>query len=71
MTVSKSAYEACAGADAIVVLTEWDEFKKLDYNKIYSAMNKPAFCFDGRLMLPHQELKQIGFQVEVIGKTIV
>jgi len=68
--ITKSAYEACAGADAIVICTEWDEFKKLDFNKIYNSMNKPAFCFDGRLMLPHSELKRIGFQVEVIGKTV-
>lgn len=70
VTISKSAYEACAEADAIVVCTEWDEFKQLDYSKIYESMNKPAFCFDGRLMLPHKEMKQLGFQVEVIGKTI-
>jgi len=68
--ITSSAYEACRDADAIVVCTEWDEFKKLDYQKIYNQMNKPAFCFDGRLMLPHQQLKDIGFQVEVIGKTI-
>jgi UDPglucose 6-dehydrogenase len=70
VTISQSAYEACAGADAIVVCTEWDEFKTLDYSKIYADMNKPAFCFDGRLMLPHAQLKKIGFNVEVIGKTM-
>ena len=40
-------YEACKGAHGLCVLTEWDEFKKYDYEKIYDSMMKPAFCFDG------------------------
>ncbi|KAJ3037975.1 UDP-glucose 6-dehydrogenase 1 [Rhizophlyctis rosea] len=63
-------YEAAAKSDAIVVLTEWDEFKSLDYQKIYGGMNKPAFIFDGRLILDGKKLRDIGFQVEVIGKTL-
>ena len=47
------AYEAAKGAHALVVLTEWDEFKTLDFEKIYADMVKPAFCFDGRNILPH------------------
>lgn len=62
-------YIACAGAHAIAVLTEWDEFKGLDYGRIYSSMVKPCFVFDGRNILDHAKLRQIGFQVFAIGKS--
>ncbi|KAL6632514.1 UDP-glucose dehydrogenase [Neocallimastix sp. 'constans'] len=68
--VCHSCYEASYGANAIVICTEWDEFKTLDYKRIYSHMTKPAFIFDGRLILNHKELKQIGFSVEAIGKRL-
>ena len=53
MSYCSGAYEAAKGAHALVVLTEWDEFKTLDFEKIYADMVKPAFCFDGRNILPH------------------
>jgi UDPglucose 6-dehydrogenase len=62
-------YSAAADADAIVVITEWDEFKTLDYQKIYSKMRKPAFIFDGRLILDKDALRALGFKVEVVGKS--
>jgi UDPglucose 6-dehydrogenase len=70
LIVVKTALEACEGAHAIAVLTEWDEFKDLDFQKIYSGMLKPAFVFDGRSILPHAKLKEIGFRVFAIGKTV-
>ncbi|HEY1848265.1 MAG TPA: UDP-glucose 6-dehydrogenase [Opitutaceae bacterium] len=68
LTVAKSAYEAAEGAHAIAVATEWDEFKALDFEKIYGVMSKPAFIFDGRNILDLAKLKQIGFRVCGIGK---
>ena len=68
--VVKSAMEACAGAHGVAVLTEWDEFKALDFKKIHEGMYKPAFLFDGRNILPHAKLKEIGFKVFAIGKTV-
>lgn len=65
---SASAIEAATGAHAIAVMTEWDEFTTLDYHEIYRVMSKPAFIFDGRNILPHDELRQIGFEVYAIGK---
>jgi len=65
---ASSAMEACTGAHAIAVMTEWDEFTTLDYEAIYSVMSKPAFIFDGRNILPHDELRKIGFEVHAIGK---
>jgi len=68
VTISPDAYSACAGADAVVIVTEWDEFKKLDYQRIYTAMNKPAFMFDGRLIVDGKALTKMGWKVETIGK---
>ncbi len=67
------SYEACPyaaakGAHAIAVLTEWPQFAKLDYRRIYDSMEKPAFIFDGRNILNHRELYEIGFNVYPIGK---
>ncbi len=68
LTVAKSAYEACQGAHAVAIVTEWDEFKTLDYQKIYEGMPKPAFFFDGRNIVDLAKLKAIGFRVSGIGK---
>ncbi|WP_396150021.1 UDP-glucose 6-dehydrogenase [Flavobacterium sp.] len=60
-------YEACQGAHAIAVLTEWDEFKNYDWQRIYDNMNKPAFVFDGRNLLDREKLTRIGFKYQAIG----
>ena len=68
--VMKSPYEAALKAHAIVICTEWDEFKTYDYCKIYDGMEKPAFIFDGRKMMDHDMLEEIGFKVKSIGKNL-
>lgn len=68
LAVVDDAYEACKDAHAVAVITEWDEFKTLDWQRIYDSMMKPAFVFDGRNILDHQELTKIGFKVKAIGK---
>uniref|UniRef100_A0A7N9IBJ9 UDP-glucose 6-dehydrogenase n=1 Tax=Macaca fascicularis TaxID=9541 RepID=A0A7N9IBJ9_MACFA len=72
VTISKDPYEACDGAHAVVICTEWDMFKELDYERIHKKMLKPAFIFDGRRVLDglHNELQTIGFQIETIGKKV-
>ena len=60
-------YEVCKDAHAIAVLTEWDEFKTYDWQKIYNQMQKPAFVFDGRNLLNKKELELIGFVYQAIG----
>lgn len=61
-------YKAAVGADAIAVLTDWKEYKDLDYKKIFEEMRKPAFIFDGRNFLDHNHLFNIGYEVYSIGK---
>jgi UDPglucose 6-dehydrogenase len=61
-------YQAAAGCDAIAVVTEWDIYRHLDYETIFQSMRKPAFIFDGRNILDHKNLYNIGFNVYPIGK---
>ncbi len=68
--VVNTAQEACKDAHAVAVLTEWDEFKSLDWKAIYDKMLKPAFVFDGRNILDIQKLHQIGFVTSVIGQLL-
>ena len=65
--VNVSPYEACKDAHAIAILTEWDEFKTYDWQKIYDNMLKPAFVFDGRNILDKDSLQKIGFIYQAIG----
>lgn len=64
-------YEACNQSHGLCIVTEWDEFKTLDYQKIYDNMMKPAFIFDGRNILDHESLRKIGFEVFALGKNKV
>lgn len=65
--VCKSPYEAAIDAHALIVVTEWDEFKALDYKSIYGKMTKPAFLFDGRRIIDSKALSEIGFEVYRLG----
>ncbi len=67
---ASNAAEAAAGAHALLVLTEWDEFRQLDFEAIYQSMVKPAWIFDGRSLLDHAKLREIGFKVYSIGKPL-
>jgi len=70
VTIASDPYEAAMNADAIVICTEWDEFREteLDYGKIYQSMRSPSYIFDGRLILNAKKLEAIGFKVETIGR---
>tara|TARA_A100001388_G_scaffold102560_1_gene74757 strand:- start:1967 stop:3364 length:1398 start_codon:yes stop_codon:yes gene_type:complete len=63
----KSALDACSGADAVLILTEWKEFKDYDWKAIFEAMRKPAWIFDSRNFLKKTFLEEIGFQVWSVG----
>ncbi|KAH9373669.1 hypothetical protein HPB48_008097 [Haemaphysalis longicornis] len=66
--IFQDAYSAAQDTHAIVICTEWDEFKSLDYEQIYASMLKPPFLFDGRRIVDIARLESIGFQVEVVGQ---
>ena len=62
-------YKAAEGSHAIAILTEWDIYKNLDYKRIYDSMEKPASIFDGRNLVDHQMLYDLGYNVFAIGKS--
>lgn len=70
VSISPDAISACKDAHAIALATEWDEFKELDFNKVYDVMEKPSFVFDGRNILDHDHLREIGFVVYAVGKRL-
>ncbi len=61
-------YKAAKGAHAIALMTEWDQYRSLDFKRIFNSMEKPAFLFDGRNHLDHPALFDLGFNVYSIGK---
>ena len=68
LEIHNDPYDALKGTHALAVITEWDEFKTYDWQKIYDGMLKPAFIFDGRNILDQAELEAIGFIYKAIGK---
>ena len=68
LTFEPNPYKAAKGAHAIAVLTEWDVYRDLDYERIFKSMVQPAFIFDGRNILDHKRLYHMGFNVFAIGK---
>ena len=70
VNICSNSIETFQNANAILILTEWDEFKQIDFIKAFEVMKKPAWIFDGRNILDHQELKTIGFEVKAIGKSL-
>jgi UDPglucose 6-dehydrogenase len=67
LTHAQTPLESLHHAHAMVVLTEWDEFRELPFEEIYQSMYKPAFAFDGRNILSSQVLRDVGFQLYSIG----
>ncbi|MDD3374981.1 MAG: UDP-glucose/GDP-mannose dehydrogenase family protein [Candidatus Omnitrophica bacterium] len=66
----KDAYEVAKGSDCLVVLTEWDEFTKINFRKIRQLMSNPLI-FDGRNMYNKEQIKKLGFEYYGIGTNTV
>ncbi|HZP82369.1 MAG TPA: UDP-glucose/GDP-mannose dehydrogenase family protein [Chthonomonadaceae bacterium] len=65
---TKNAYEAAEDADALVIVTEWNEFKLLNMERIKSVMKRPLI-FDGRNIYDPLRLRRMGFEYHCIGRT--
>ncbi|MCT1524671.1 nucleotide sugar dehydrogenase [Sphingobacterium hotanense] len=68
LSVHLNPYEACRGAHAVAILTEWDEFKEIDWQTIKDNMLNPAFLFDGRRLLDRREMENLGFKYYTLGE---
>ena len=64
---STDPLDACLNADAIILLTPWDEFKSLPFKQIYKSMRKPAWIFDARSILNHKQVLDAGLNLWRIG----
>jgi UDPglucose 6-dehydrogenase len=67
LTVCEDPYAACEGADVLVVLTEWDEYRWLDAGKVAATMNRRAVV-DARNLLDRGEWRRAGFEYQGIGR---
>ena len=67
LNLAESPKDAARGADALLVLTEWNEFKQIDLGEIKSIMNKP-YLFDGRNIYDPEKVKSLGFIYKGIGR---
>ena len=63
----RNPYEAAQGADAVLVLTEWNEFKQVDFNKLRNIVKQPVLV-DGRNMYEPQEMAERGFEYHGMGR---
>lgn len=61
--------DAFVGSHAVIIVTEWDEFIELDWQRIFQDMSKPASLFDGRNLLDGSQMKNIGFNYFGTGKS--
>ena len=64
----KTLYEACVGAAAVVLVTDWDEFRDVDWNWVASRMDEPKLVYDARNVLDRNELEAAGLWVEAVGR---
>ena len=65
--LAESANDACKDADALLIVTEWNEFRFFNWEDIYKVMRKPSWIFDSRISLDQNHLKKIGFKVWTLG----
>jgi UDPglucose 6-dehydrogenase len=63
----ETQYEALSGADALIIATEWNEFRTPDFEKITSIM-KNKVIFDGRNLFDLGQMKDLGFHYESVGR---
>ncbi len=67
---AKNAYESLENADALIIVTEWNEFRKPDFSKVRSLLKEPVI-FDGRNVYDTEKMKEIGFTYYSIGRNTV
>jgi len=68
VVLAEDGYEALKGADALAVVTEWNEFRTLDFQRMKKLMRSPV-VFDGRNIFNREELRKMGFTYYGMGRT--
>lgn len=67
LTYAELAYDALQGADALIIATEWNEFRRPDFERVRQALKQPVI-FDGRNLYTPQRMEQRGFQYFCVGR---
>ncbi len=67
ITYCESPYEVAEGASALLLVTEWNEFRFLNLERVRAAMERPVI-FDGRNMYDPQRIRRLGFEYYCIGR---
>jgi UDPglucose 6-dehydrogenase len=68
IVLAEDSYEVLKGADALAVVTEWNEFRTPDFQRMKKLMRSPVI-FDGRNIFNQEELRKIGFTYYGMGRT--
>jgi UDPglucose 6-dehydrogenase len=69
VTYAESAYEVATGSDALILVTEWNEFKELDMAEVKRLMRTPVL-FDGRNIYDAKRLQELGFIYQGVGRAV-
>ena len=67
VTMCESAYEAITGADVVVIVTEWDAFRALDFKRVKELANAPVLV-DLRNIYKPEQMKAAGFEYASVGR---
>ena len=67
ITYTTNPYDVCKKADALLILTDWDDFKDLNWEKIKKLLIQPII-FDGRNLYDPKKMKKLGFDYYSIGR---
>ncbi len=67
ITLTEKSYQALEDADALVIMTEWNEFRLPDFEKM-SKLLKNNVIFDGRNLFDTEQMRELGFHYESIGR---
>lgn len=70
ITYADSQYNALEGADALIIATEWNEFRTPDFEEIRTRLKNPVI-FDGRNLFELQQMRELNFYYESVGRNIV
>lgn len=70
VTFAENQYDTLDGADALIIVTEWSEFRNPDFTRIKSSLREPVI-FDGRNVYMLEKMKEMGFYYESIGRKVV
>ncbi|MDO8599597.1 MAG: UDP-glucose/GDP-mannose dehydrogenase family protein [bacterium] len=70
LTYATSAYDALEGADALCILTEWDEFRSPDFDRVRSLLKRPLII-DGRNIYDPSEMTALGFEYHCVGRATI